>query len=86
MATATHTHVVLRRFPGPNSKTLEPGTKVDASTWRTTQRLVDQRFLEQIREPLVAAPPAPPAGPPKAAAPVPPPNAGGNGGSNKKGA
>ena len=44
------THVVLRRFPGPESIPLEPGTRVNASEWRNRERLVTGRYLKPLPE------------------------------------
>jgi len=42
------THEVLRRFPGPGSVVLQPGTQVDASKWRNASTLVESRYLRTL--------------------------------------
>lgn len=41
------THIVVRPLP-VNGETLPIGTEVDASGWRTLERLVRQRYLKPV--------------------------------------
>lgn len=43
-----NTHVVTRPFEGPAGRQFEAGEKVDASDWRNTAMLVEQRRLRPI--------------------------------------
>jgi len=44
------THEVVRAFPGPEG-ILAAVTRVDASTWRNREKLVEQRRLRPITSP-----------------------------------
>jgi len=45
-----HTHRVLRPFPASGSEVLAAGTLVNASTWRYTDLLVAQGYIEAIND------------------------------------
>lgn len=43
-----NTHIVTRKFNGPESVQLMPGTKVDTSNWPNLNALVDTNYLRPL--------------------------------------
>jgi hypothetical protein len=50
MAQQIPTHVVLRRFLGPEGRELEPGdfVRAEGDGWKNTRSLVNSRYLRQV--------------------------------------
>lgn len=43
-----NTHMVIRKFTGPGSVQLMPGTQVDASTWGNIEQLESVGYLRPL--------------------------------------